>query len=853
MKEYIAKTGGRYTYNDDLLNLQELAMSMSAIFEGCSNFIISGCNITGGRITPGYVWINGRVRYFEGVADPTLPYYIYEKNHYETITYAGDVNKHGRCNYLSAGSSTISQENDEVTGNLPGYIEIRSDYAPRLIDKFVGRYALLLDSPFTRQTVKKDLLFSGTLTVEKELESRSGLSVASAVSGYSLRSVIKESGDGSVGIYHNGLLVNEIVVGTDGKYTLSRQGAALMSVDANGLYADNVFCSTADFGSVRITGNDIFNHGHNTDEAQIRVNRIGYNGGNTRYRNFIVYDGRTANPLFVVEGKSSRATVNGGLTVSNNDGLVLKSPAYLKSDKALVSLLQWQDRESERIGYIGYAAADAFDLTLRNDIGNMTIASKGFVDIQAELRVGGISLADTYVTLTDFGTALSGKVDKVSGKGLSTEDFTTAYRNKLDSIAKGSLSSGGEGWVTAGEVAGALATKLTANDNLGDLANVSQARGNLNVYSKAEGDGRYLRITNYLSEITALSASEVEGKTTEQIIQIREARQQTARENIDAEKKGTGDLKLAKASNLSDVGDKAKARQNIGVYSIAEIDSMLAGKLGNDAAYSGLIFTSELKTKLDGIKTGAFAGIDNEGVSQSQVEGYVTTSAVVKQLALKAPRLLDGYSAADKATIAANIGVYSASGADAKFAVISQGLSDLIAYQVKQGKTTNEAKKVLRDNIGAAASTDLDGYVKRDGKLLDLVLADETARKQACSKIGAAYAGEYQTKIADTGWVSCGGENTGTLWARQIGNIVCIQGIINTAKRSSNTWGSIATIPNSISPPRFGCRQTMADFNDSHKYNRGCSFVINAGSRTILMHERGTYNVNTNLSFSYMT
>lgn len=853
MKEYIAKTGGRYTYNDDLLNLQELAMSMSAIFEGCSNFIISGCNITGGRITPGYVWINGRVRYFEGVADPALPYYIYEKNHYETITYAGDVNKHGRCNYLSAGSSTIPQENDEVTGNLPGYIEIRSDYAPRLIDKFVGRYALLLDSPFTRQTVKKDLLFSGNLTVEKELESKSGLSVASAVSGYSLRGVIKESGDGSVGIYHNGLLVNEIVVGTDGKYTLSRQGVALMSVDANGLYTGNVFCSTADFGSVRITGNDIFNHGHNTDEAQIRVNRIGYNGGNTRYRNFIVYDGRTANPLFLVEGKSARATVNGGLTVSNNDGVVLKSPAYLKSDKALVSLLQWQDRESERIGYIGYAAADAFDLTLRNDIGNMTIASKGFVDIQAELRVGGISLADTYVTLTDFETALSGKVDKVSGKGLSTEDFTTAYRNKLDSIAKGSLSSGGEGWVTAGEVAGALATKLTANDNLGDLANVSQARGNLNVYSKAEGDGRYLRITNYLSEITALSASEVEGKTTEQIIQIREARQQTARENIDAEKKGTGDLKLAKSSNLSDVGDKAKARQNIGVYSIAEIDSMLAGKLGNDAAYSGLIFTSELKTKLDGIKTGAFAGIDNEGVSQSQVEGYVTTSAVVKQLALKAPRLLDGYSAADRATIAANIGVYSASGADAKFAVISQGLSDLIAYQVKQGKTTNEAKKVLRDNIGAAATGDLDSYVKRDGKLLDLVLADETARKQACSKIGAAYAGEYQTKIADTGWVSCGGENAGTLWARQIGNIVCIQGIINTAKRSSNTWGSIATIPNSISPPRFGCRQTMADFNDSHKYNRGCSFVINAGSRTILMHERGTYNVNTNLSFSYMT
>lgn len=78
-------------------------------------------------------------------------------------------------------------------------------------------------------------------------------------------------------------------------------------------------------------------------------------------------------------------------------------------------------------------------------------------------------------------------------------------------------------------------------------------------------------------------------------------------------------------------------------------------------------------------------------------------------------------------------------------------------------------------------------------------------------------------------------------------------GIINTALRSSNNWGSIATIPNVISPPRFGCRQTMANFNDDHVYNRGCSFVIKAGSRTILMHESGAYNVTTELSFSYMT
>lgn len=53
MKEYIAETGGRYTYSDDILNLQELALSMSAVFDGCSDFIISGCEIEGPPRLPG--------------------------------------------------------------------------------------------------------------------------------------------------------------------------------------------------------------------------------------------------------------------------------------------------------------------------------------------------------------------------------------------------------------------------------------------------------------------------------------------------------------------------------------------------------------------------------------------------------------------------------------------------------------------------------------------------------------------------------------------------------------------------------------------------------------------------------
>ncbi len=606
MKEYIAKTGGRYTYNDDLLNLQELAMSMTAIFDGCSNFIISGCHVAGGKVSPGFVWINGRVRYFEGAADPVFPFFIWEENHYETISYAGDVNKHGRCCYLTAGGSAVPTVNDEVTGELPGFIEVREDYAPRFIDKFIGRYAVLLDSPFARQTVRKDLVLAGMLSVEKDIESKTGISVVGTASNYTLRGIVKESGNGSVGLYTGGMLVNEIEISTDGSFTLWRQGMRLATFDGNGVKIDHLTTSVADVGTLRIESDNLFNYTNATDEGVIQVNRYGYNGGNTRYRSFIVYDGRTANPLLAVEGRYSRVTVGGAFAVNNGgQGIVLRNSTYAKTETRLINLLEWQDKNNDRIGYVGYIAGDTFEMTVRNEIGNIVLHPSGWVDVRGELRVGGVNISDIYMKISDGNGELSKKVDKVTGKGLSTEDFTTEYREKLESITSGALSAEGDGFVSAKDVAAALRTKLNVGSNLADLGNIPQARMNLDVYSRVEGDARYVRITNSLSEFTSFSAAEVEG---EQIIEMKEARQQVVLDNIDAERKGTGNLKLAKAANLSDVTDRNKARLNLGVYSTEEIDSMLSGKLDSSSAYSGVPFTAEMKTKLDGIKTGIFAG-----------------------------------------------------------------------------------------------------------------------------------------------------------------------------------------------------------------------------------------------------
>ena len=89
-------------------------------------------------------------------------------------------------------------------------------------------------------------------------------------------------------------------------------------------------------------------------------------------------------------------------------------------------------------------------------------------------------------------------------------------------------------------------------------------------------------------------------------------------------------------------------------------------------------------------------------------------------------------------------------------------------------------------------------------------------------------------------------------FVRQIGNIVSIQGYINTARRDGSNWGGIvALIPNTIQPPRYSVRCTAANWNDDHKYNRGSSFVIYGGSRKVQIFESGMYNADVELNFTY--
>ena len=689
MKEFIAEPGGRYTYADDLLNLQDMVLALGSLLDGCANFILSGCRCEGTVITPGYVWINGKVRRFEGCADASYPYYIYEKNSNESVTYANEVNKRGRACYLASGGRSVPDVADPVTGALPQFIEVTADYAPRLADKFFGRYALMTDSPFTRQTVRKDLLLTGTLTVEKGIESKHSLLVSPAGSKRILRGYFPEDTVASIEAGTHTAPVAAVVFDlVKGSVTVESKGIATACFTERLCTLLDLRSDTVRAGSLHLTGNQLKNIAERSDRGAVRINYDGYNEGTAYFRNFEVYDGKRCTlPLLQVCGADGRVAVHAALVVDAAQGITFSDAEHELTDAAFGGSIRWCDRSGADAAFVGYAAADHNHFSVTNPAGGILLVPKNFVDVQGELRVNGTSIAKTYATQQALTDGLDKKVDAVEGKGLSTRDFTEELYDKLNGIAGGSF---------------------------------------------ADGD-------------TPLS------------------------------------------------------------------------------------------------------------------EGYVTSTQVAAELRKKAGRLLDGLSGGERQAAAENLGVYTKKEADNRFAHVENIFQDYLLYLISQGKSSAEAQQMLRDKIAAAGSKDLaDNYLRKDKKLSDLTLPDDTARKLACKHLGAAYAADYQPKVDDTGWLQMSNSGTGTdtskLFVRQIGSIVCIQGRINTARRDgSNEGGIVAVIPNKVSPPKYGLRTTMAHWNDDHKYNRGSSFTIDAESRYVRIYERGMYNTEINIHFSYMT
>lgn len=103
----------------------------------------------------------------------------------------------------------------------------------------------------------------------------------------------------------------------------------------------------------------------------------------------------------------------------------------------LIGVRQWVNGKLEDITYV--ISSHINELTGR--VSTLEQAG-GQPNVIETVKVDGtvLTVTDKAVDI-DLATPLSGKVDKVAGKGLSTEDYTTAEKTKLSGIAEGAQAN----------------------------------------------------------------------------------------------------------------------------------------------------------------------------------------------------------------------------------------------------------------------------------------------------------------------------------------------------------------------------------------------------------------------------
>ena len=273
MKEFSSQDGGRYTFVDDIVNLQNLALAFSAIFDACDNFVIMGCELTGAAVSEGYVYINGKIRQFNGgtiTANSAGNRFLCESDSSEQVPYASGGTKVGRTNYGVALSNTIPSP---VNGVQPGYITFSTNGAcKRLKDAFFGKYALLLDPTVASQTVTGKVSFSDTLTALKNILVKGPVDISTS------------AGDAKLWFDSNALTLRAIINGKMYRLTMSETGGIQffvngilsMTVKSDGVsFSVPIVSSKATIGQVLISGNSIYSLNPDNNSGTLNINVSG--------------------------------------------------------------------------------------------------------------------------------------------------------------------------------------------------------------------------------------------------------------------------------------------------------------------------------------------------------------------------------------------------------------------------------------------------------------------------------------------------------------------------------------------------------------------------------------------------
>jgi hypothetical protein len=499
MREYVAKTGGRYTYIEDFIGLQELSLSLASIFDGCKNFIISGCKTTGNNnnmdISAGYVYINGKIRHFEGATvDLSNPYYIVESERTESVSYAQNATQQGCIHYECFGTNERPLDKQ--------YIKITDSYIPRLKDEFFGKYAVTLDSSFEQQTISKNIVMEKNLYIKGNIVNDSNFSIKNPDKQVELEEKITSEGNAQFTFLKDGKESSRLLFGFDDMIRFISDGIEKLVITPTNVAINELMTNEIRNKELLISGTDIYNYFDNSENGSININRSGYDGGATKSRHFNVYNGKRK-LLFRSDGAMnmnySYCTIN---EESRNEfGLVLRDTAHKYGEPEYRKSIAWEDLNGVIMGSVGFSETSQNDLRIKHCLnGDVTLLGRR-VNIIGELQNNGETLSSKYVSKNYVDEELKKKVNAEAGKVLSEVNFTAKDKDKLDRINPDDYANGDD-------INQAVSGALKASNNLSDVHDKSSARSNLSVYSKNECDTAYLRKDKKLTDLPTLNDTE---------------------------------------------------------------------------------------------------------------------------------------------------------------------------------------------------------------------------------------------------------------------------------------------------------------------------------------------------------
>ena len=428
MKEFSAQTGGRYTYVDDIVNLQELSLAFASIFNNCDNFIISGCEISGTSISEGYVYINGKIRRFTGVSGiTTWPQYIYESNKTETVAYASGSDKVGRNVYGCAIAKTVPTTLDPLTGATPSFIKLTSGGGLKMNDALFGKYALLLKSATGQQTVSDIVTFGNNVNVNGALTTKGRSSLI--------------NGNATCQMYYSGenlVIQSQVASGVVYRFVITNGTGFQFYINDNVVYtvsnsrlATPLPIATPECiaGNIGIESSNIINKGHASDSACININMTGYNGGVDYYRNTYIGNGK-GTAIIAITGSTGAVQINGRVNINSTavQGLILQC-AHSKDNVALRKTVVWADSANNHIAYIGYNQTANNIFEIKNTIANITITGLEAVDLGPAIKENGVLLSEKYATNTNLTKVLETKANTSAVYTTTQADTKFASKN----------------------------------------------------------------------------------------------------------------------------------------------------------------------------------------------------------------------------------------------------------------------------------------------------------------------------------------------------------------------------------------------------------------------------------------